>query len=207
MTSPVLTGVPVAAMWRICIGPPAAGATSSCVLKGLSSPVACTTTGTSPWATRAVGMTLPSVCTPCIGDTAMAAITRAMPSTAASDQPRRLRFGFVMKRSFQRRNRILQRYALTRLHAFAHHELLLAAPRDPHQPLLPAAPRPWNIAHRAAGFFKDGARRDQHDVRHAIHGHADGRIHPRPQPRIHLIDLHDHLEVALWRPGGKIDAW
>ena len=92
--------------------------------------------------TRAVGMTLPSVCTPCVGAATIAATTIPIPSTPASDQPRRLRFGFVMTRSLHRRNRILQCHAIAGLHAVAHDELFLAAPRDLHQPLVPAAARP-----------------------------------------------------------------
>src|SRR5688572_4437973 len=122
-------------MERICIGPPTEGATSACARLALSSPVACTTTGTSPSATRAVGMTLPWVCTPCIGTTTIAPITSTVPSTPASDQPRRLRVGLVMTASFHGRNRIPQRHALARLHALAHDVLFLAAPRDLHQPL------------------------------------------------------------------------
>ena len=102
-TSPALTGVPVAAMWRICNGPPSDGATSVCAFKGLRSPVAYTTTGTSPSVTRAVGITLPSVCTLRIGAATIAVITSAVPSKPASDKPSCLRSGFFIASSFHRR--------------------------------------------------------------------------------------------------------
>src|SRR5688572_33326293 len=112
-------------------------------------------------------MTLASVCTPCIGEEATTATTIAMPSMPASDQPRRLRFGFVMTGSLHRRNRILQRHTLSRLHAFADDELFLAAPRDLHQPLVPAAARPLNVGHRTTLFLEDCARGNQHRIRYA----------------------------------------
>src|SRR5260221_1915375 len=177
MTSPVLTGVPVVAIDRICMGLPTAGATNDCAREGLISPVAYTTTGTSPSATRAVGMTLPSVCTPCVGTAANAAMASAIPTAPATDQPRRRRFGFVMTASFhffQARNWILQRHALARLHAIAHHQLLRAAPRDLHQPLVPAAARPPNVGHRAARLLEHRPRRNQHGIPKAIDCHACG---------------------------------
>src|SRR5262245_43013087 len=205
-TSPSLTGVPVAAMLRICIGPPTAGATSAWAFNGLRSPVACTTTGTSPFATRAVGITLPSVWTPCIGEDTMTATTIAMTATPASDQPKRFRICFVMTASLHCRNWILQRHAIARLHAFAHDELLLAAPRDPYQSFIPTAARPLDVGDRTSVLFQNRARGNQDCVGHSIDGHSHCRVHARPQARIHLIELHHHVEVALGRPVGKIDA-
>ena len=195
-------------MERICIGPPTDGATSVCARTGLSSPVACTTTGTSPSATRAVGMRPPSVCTPCVGDTtdASAQSTSATASTPASDQPRRLTIRFCHDGFIAPAEWDPSAPRAAGLHALR--TTCCSCPRRAicYQPLVPATAGASNIRDRAAFFLEDRTRWNQHRVRHAIDGDANRRIHTRPQPRIDRIELDDHVEVALWRPVREIDA-
>ena len=107
--------------------------------------------------------------------------------------------------SFHRRQWILQGDTIARLHAFANDELFLSAPRELHESLVPPTARPGHVGDRAAAFLKDRACRDQHHVGHTIDRHPNGGVHAWAQTRIDLIELHRHLEVALWRPVREVD--